>query len=136
MAYDADMISEWYGAGTGVMYLDGVYGNLKPDVPKIYLETPLYFHTYLFGKGFPTLLRGLQLQKAAARIIGPLTITVTTEDTSSVEFFVDNTSKYVDAEAPFTWDLHTTHGLHTLMVKATDEQGNASLAIVDFYILA
>jgi len=135
MAYDADMISEWYGAGTGVMYLDGVYGNLKPNVPKVYLETPMYFHTFLFGKGFPTLLRGSHLQRAAARIIGPLTVMVTAEDTSSVEFFVDNISQYLDTQAPFTWDLHATRGLHTLEVRATDEAQNASLAIVDFYIL-
>jgi hypothetical protein len=135
MAYDADMISEWYGAGTGVMYLDGVYGNLRPNVPKIYLEKPVYFHTYLFGIGLPTLLRGLSLQKAAARIIGPLTVTVTTEDTSSVEFLVDNVSEYLDTEAPFTWDLQATPGLHTLEVKATNEHQNVSLAILDFYIL-
>jgi hypothetical protein len=135
MAYDADMISEWYGVGTGVMYLDGVYGNLKPDVPKIYLETPMYFHTYLFGEGFSTIIRSLPLQRAAVRIIGKLTVTVTTENTCSVEFFVDNVSQYLDTEAPFTWDLQATHGLHTLEVKATDEHQNASLAIVDFYIL-
>jgi hypothetical protein len=133
MAYDAEMITSW--VGTGIMYLDGVYGNLKPNVPKIYLETPVYFHTYLFGAGFPTLLRKLPLQKAAARILGPLTVTVTTENTSSVEFFVDNVSQYLDTQAPFTWDLHATHGLHTLEVKATDGHQNDSLAILDFYIL-
>jgi hypothetical protein len=135
MAYDANMISQWYGAGTGVMYLDGVYGNLNPDVPKIYLETPMYFHTYFFRIGFPTLMKQLPLQRAAVRILGPLTVTVTTESTSSVEFFVDSVSQYLDTQAPFTWDLHATRGLHTLEVKATNEQGNASLAIVDFYIL-
>ncbi len=135
MAYDANMISEWYGPGTGVMYLDGVYGNLKPDVPKVYLETPVYFHSYLLGIGFPTLLRGLDMQKAAARILGPLTVTVTTENAVSVEFFVDNVSQALDTEAPFTWSMHTSRGLHTLEVKATDEHQNASLAIVDFYTL-
>jgi len=133
MAYDANMIAHW--SGTGIMYLDGVYGNLRPNVPKIYLETPEYFHTYLFGKGFSTLVRGTLLQKAAARILGPLTVTVTTENASSVEFFVDNVSQYIDTKAPFTWDLHATHGLHTLEVRATDEHQDASLAILDFYNL-
>jgi hypothetical protein len=135
MAYDADMISQWYGNGTGVMYLDGVYGNLKPDVPKIYLQTPMYFHTYIFGKEFQTVMKKLPLQKAAVRIVGLLTVTVTTENTSSVEFFVDNVSQYLDTQAPFSWQLHATHGLHTLEVKATDEYQNVSIDIVDFYIL-
>jgi hypothetical protein len=80
-------------------------------------------------------MKQLPLQRAAVRILGPLTVTVTTESTSSVEFFVDSVSQYLDTQAPFTWDLHATRGLHTLEVKATNEQGNASLAIVDFYIL-
>ena len=49
MSYDADMIAEWYGEGTGIMYLDGVYGNLKPDVPKIEIQKPKNYQTYIFG---------------------------------------------------------------------------------------
>ena len=87
------------------MYIDGVYGNLKPDVPKVHFETPLYYHTYFFGREIPTLLKKLPLQKAAARILGPLTVQVTAENTNSVEFFIDDVSQYVDTEAPFTWEL-------------------------------
>jgi hypothetical protein len=135
MAYDADMISEWYGTGTGVMYLDGVYGNLKPDVPKVYIQVPVFYHTYLFGTGLQTILKKLPLQKAAVRIFGKLTVTVAAENASSVEFFIDNMSQYIDTQAPFSWELHATHGLHTLEVKATDDHQKSSIDIVDFYVL-
>jgi hypothetical protein len=135
MAYDADMIAGWYGPGTGVMYVDGVYGNLKPDVPKVYLVKPDYSHSYVFGIGFPTLLKNLSIQKAAARIFGPLTVQVTAENTNSVEFFIDDESQYRDTEAPFSWKLDATKGLHTLMVKATNDQNVSSLDIQDIYVI-
>jgi len=135
MAYDADMIAEWYGPGTGVMSIEGVYGNLKPDAPKIYIEKPDYSHSYFFGIGLPTLIKNVSIQKAAARIFGPLTVRVTTENTNSVEFFIDDVSKYVDTEAPFSWKLDTTTGLHTLMVKATNDHNISSLDIQDIYVM-
>jgi hypothetical protein len=135
MAYDADMISEWYGNGTGVMYVDGVYGNLKPDVPKIHLETPVYYHTYIVGLGFSTLIKKLPLQAAAARIVGKLTVSVQAENTQQVEFFIDNVSQHIDTEAPFTWELQTTHGLHTLLAKATSPSGNVSIDVEDIYVI-
>jgi hypothetical protein len=134
MAYDADMISNWYGP-SGVMYVEGVYGNLKPDAPKVYIEKPDYYHSYFFGIGLPTLIKKVSIQKAAARIFGPLTVVVTTEDATSVEFFIDNVSKYFDTEAPFSWKLDTTTGLHTLMVKATNDQNVSSLDIQDIYVI-
>jgi hypothetical protein len=136
MAYDADMISEWYGNGTGVMYIDGVYGNLQPDVPTIHFETPVYYHSYIVGHGFPTLVKRLPLQQAAARILGKLTVRVQTENTERVEFLIDNTSQYIDTEAPFTWDLEATRGLHTLEVRATSLSGNVSIDVQDIYVLA
>jgi hypothetical protein len=135
MSYDANMIAEWYGKGTGVMYIDGVYGNLKPDVPKVHTQTPLYYHTYLFGTEIPTVLKKLPLQKAAARILGPLTVQVTAENANSVEFFIDDMSQFVDTEAPFSWQLQTTQGLHTLKVKATNDHNNSSIDIVDIYLI-
>jgi hypothetical protein len=135
MSYDADMIAEWYGNGTGVMYIEGVYGNLKPEVPKINIETPLYSHTYLFGREIPTLLKKLPLQVAAARIFGPLAISVTADNADSVEFFIDDVSEFVDTEAPFTWDLQASRGLHTLTIKAVNDQNASSLGIEDIYVL-
>jgi hypothetical protein len=133
MAYDADMISEWYGNGTGVMYVDGVYGKLKPDVPTVHLETPVYYHTYILGHGVQTMLKKLPIQQAAARIIGRLTVSVQTNNTEQVEFLLDNVSQFVDTEAPFTWELQATHGLHTLEARATSPRGNVSIDVVDVY---
>jgi hypothetical protein len=135
MAYDANLISKWYTNSTGVMYIDGVYGNLKPDIPKVHTQTPLYYHTYLFGREIPTIFKKLPLQKAVARIVGPLTVRVTAENTNSVEFFIDDVSRFVDTEAPFSWVLQTTQGLHTLKVKATNAHNNSSIDIVDFYLI-
>ena len=133
MSYDEDMFAEWYGEGTGVMYIDGVYGNLRPDVPKISIEKPVFAHTYLFGRGFSTILKKLPLQIAAARIIGDIEVTVTAENTERVEFYVDEMLYHCDDEAPFTWDLETSSGLHTLEVRASTDE-NISLGIVDFYL--
>jgi len=135
MAYDADMISEWYGNGTGVMYVDGVYGNLRPDVPTVHLQTPVYYHTYLAGLGFPTLLKKLPFQQAAARIMGPLTVSVQANNTAQVEFLLDNVSQYVDTQAPFTWKLQATRGIHTLEARATGPSGNVSIDVEDIEVL-
>lgn len=135
ISYDADMIAEWYGNGTGVMYIDGVYGNLKPDVPKVHIETPLYYHTYLFGREIPTILKKLHLQKAAARILGPLTVQIIAENTNSVEFFIDDVSQSIDTEAPFTWDLQASRGLHTLTVRVTNDHSVSSIDIEDIYVV-
>jgi hypothetical protein len=132
MAYNADMISQWYG-GTGVMYVDGVYGNLKPDVPKVHIEAPIYYHTYLAGRGFETVVKRALPQLAAARVIGKMNVSVQAENTVQVEFFVDNVSQYVDTNAPFSWELQTSPGLHTLLVKATSASGNVSIDVEDFY---
>lgn len=132
MSYDAGMISAW-GQGTGVMYLDGVYGNLKPDVPKVYIETPKFSHTYILGREFQTIFKKLPIELAAARILGNLTVKVTAENTNNVEFFLDNVSQYIDDEAPFTWELQATHGLHTLEVRATNDY-NTSIDFEDIYV--
>jgi hypothetical protein len=133
IAYDADMFAEWYGEGTGVMYLDGVYGNLKPDVPKVQIEKPVYFQTYLFGIQFKTIFKKLPIQKAASRIFGSLTIEVTAENTNEVEFYVDEVLQHTDYEVPFTWDLDTTRGLHTLEARAKNENYE-SIDLVDIYL--
>jgi hypothetical protein len=135
MAYDADLVADWYGPDTGVMYLDGLHGNLKPDAPKVYFETPRYYHTYIFGSESSTLLKKLPIQRAAARILGPLSVDVTVENTDAVEFFIDDVSQYVDTEAPFSWNLKATQGLHTLTVRAVNDQGIASLAEEDIYVI-
>ena len=132
ISYELDFVAEWFGEGTGVMYVDGVYGNLKPDVPKVQIEKPIYSKSYLFGIQFKKIFKKLPLQTATARIFGPLTIKVTAENTNEVEFYIDDILQYTDDEAPFEWDLDTTPGLHTLETRASNGS-NESIDLVDFY---
>jgi len=133
MSYDANIFAEWYGEGTGVMYINGVYGNLKPNVPKVQIETPKFSHTYIFGRVFPTFFKKLPIQTAAARILGNLKVEVTAENTNSVEFYIDAVKQHTDDEAPFTWDIQAIRGLHTLEVRAYNDH-NTSIDLVDFYV--
>ena len=132
MAYDSAMFAEWYGEGTGIMYIDGVYGNLKPDVPKVQIETPNNFQTYFFGQEFTTFFKKLPIQKASPRIFGELIVEVTAENVNQVEFYIDNVKQHTDDEVPFTWDLQTTRGLHTLEIRAINDH-NISVDIIDIY---
>ena len=138
MAYDANMITgDWYKRYdincTGIVFLDGVYNNLKPDVPKIQIQSPDFYKTYFYGKDFSTFFKKLNFYtKAAPRIIGNLKIEVLVENTNYVEFYIDDIRSYIDNESPFKWDLETTNGLHTLTVKAFNKY-NISIDIIDFY---
>ena len=138
LAYNAGMITgDWYKRddknSTGIMYLDGVYGNLNPDVPNIKIQTPKIFKTYLFGIESSTIFRDFPLFiKGAPRIIGDIKIDVTVENANLVEFYLDGINSFIDDEPPYEWNLETTSGLHTLTVKASNEY-NTSLDIIDFY---
>lgn len=141
LAYDADLFANWYdrysenGEETGIMYLSGIYGNLEPDVPRVQIETPIVFHNYYLGKKFPTLVRKLPpFLEAAPRIIGRLQVTVQSTNTNRVEFYIDKVKMHTDNTAPFTWELQTKTGFHTLEVKGINND-TASLDIADFYIL-
>jgi len=134
IAYDAEMFADWYGPGTGVMYIDGVYGNLKPDVPKIQIEKPLIKHTYLFGYEFPTIFKKLNLQKAAPKIIGKMALEIIVENTNKVEFYVDNKLVQSDEEAPFEWIIDIKSGLHTIETLAYNDN-NISKDIVDVFVI-
>lgn len=133
MSYDADMFADWYGPGTGIMYIDGVYGNLKPEVPKVDIKKPRFSHSYLYGIEFPTINKKLDIQYAAARIFGKMVVNVDTKNTNSVEFFIDNISQYIDDSPPFSWSLQTTKGLHTLEVRAYNDY-NTSIDFTDIYV--
>ena len=138
VSYDADTAEHpffwpFYG-GTGIMYIDGVYGNFLPDVPKIQITQPMIHHTYLFGRALPTLLKNLPLQAAAPRIIGKLTIETTTSNTDRVDFYYDGTLTYSDTVAPFKWELDASFGLHTIETYAYN-QYNISKDIVDVFVL-
>jgi len=134
ISYDADMFAEWYGVGTGIMYIDGVYGNMKPNVPKVHIEAPTIFKTYVGGREFSTIFKELFIQKAAPRIFGRFVVEVNAENTNYVEFFIDGEKQCTDDDAPYTWDLQASRGLHTLEVRGYNEY-NISSDIVDFYCL-
>jgi hypothetical protein len=132
LSYTANIISTWYGPGSGIMYLGDVYGNLVPHVPTIQLTTPQNYKTYLLGHPIKTLDRKLPIQKGAARFIGKATIQVTAQNTTSVSFYVDGILKATDTEVPFSWQLQATRGLHTLEVIASDDN-NLSKDTIDFW---
>ena len=134
IAYDSLAIAEWYGEGTGVMYLGDVYGNLEPDVPKVQIEQPEIYHTYVFGKEFPTIFRKMPfIQEGAPRIIGNLTVKVKAENTDKVEFYLDGELKHVDEEEPYGWVLRSKPGAHTIEVFAYKKE-SVSKDVVDIFI--
>jgi hypothetical protein len=121
ISYTANLFSSWYGPGSGIMALGDVYGNLHPNAPTIQFTTPLNLKTYLFGHEIPTLAKKLpNIQWAAARFFGPATIAVSTENATSVSFYLDGNLTYTDTEAPYQWRLQATAGLHTLDAIASD----------------
>ena len=137
MGYDSEMfIDGCYGGETGIIYLDGVFGNYKPDVPKINIEKPKIFHSYLFNFEFTQLIRGIPgIQKAAPRIIGQIDIKVTAENSEKIEFYVDNELKLTDEQAPFEWETSLPKGLHTIETVAYDSDGDISKDIVDVFVI-
>ena len=132
LAYDADLFADWYGPGTGIMYIDGVYGNLKPDVPKIQIVKPRIKHTYFLGFQLLTILKRLPIQLAAPRIIGKMPFELEVENTNKVEFYVDGELVSTDDEAPFEWISNIKQGLHTIETFAYNEV-NISKDIIDVY---
>ena len=138
ISYDAGMITDtWYKAEddncTGIMYLDGIYGNLQPDVPKIYITHPKIKHTYFFGREFFTIFKKSNfLTEATPRIFGDIEINVSVENADKVEFYIDGIKSYVYYEPPYTLDLDVVRGRHTLKVVASNEN-YSSMDILDFY---
>ena len=107
----------------------GVDVLFHPPVKDIY---PKNYHTYLFGREISIILKQLPIQRSAPRIIGDLTIEISSENTEKVEFYIDNILQGTDDSEPFTHNLETTQGLHTLEIRAYKDD-KISLDIVDFY---
>jgi hypothetical protein len=139
ISYDAfdqyySFIYPFYG-GTGILYINGIYGNLKPDVPKIEIVTPKIFHTYIFNKEIKTLFKQISnIQRGAARILGNLTITVNTSNTDKVEFYVDGAFEYIDEEAPFNWNLNVPKGFHIVETIAYNNK-SISKDVIDVFVM-
>ncbi len=135
LSYDADLFADWYGEGTGIMYIDGVYGNFIPNVPKVYIEEPKRYRTYFFGHESPSLFGRVFVQIGIPRIIGWAHIKINATNTEKVDFYVDNGLKYTDEESPFSWRTEDiTMGFHTIEVFAYTEKGNVSKDIVDVLV--
>ncbi len=137
MGYDMDMfIDGCYGGDSGIIYIDGVYGNFKPDVPKLTIETPEIFHSYIFNFKFPQLVRSIpSIQKAAPRIIGPIYLEITTENTEKIQLYIDGEYHSTDDEIPFSMKLKLSPGLHSIETIAYDHDGDISKDMVDVYVL-
>ncbi len=139
VAYDAHSPKHpffwpFYG-GTGILYIDGVYGNFQPDVPQINIEQPQLYHTYFNGREILTIFRNIKfIQKSAPRIIGPLTVKVEASNTNKIEFYLDNKLKYVDEQQPYEWELQTSPGLHTIETIAYNNV-NKSKDLIDIYVI-
>ena len=136
IAYGSLNIAEWYGKGTGIMYLEGVYGNLMPDVPRIYIEKPEIYHTYFFNIGFPTIFRNIpSIQAAAPRILGPIMIKINATNTQKVEIYVDGNLENVIDFPPYQWVYYGKKGLHTIETVAYSLSGNISKDVIDVFNL-
>lgn len=139
LSYDADskshpIIWPFYG-GTGILYIDGLYGNLMPDVPKIQIENLRRHHTYLFGKEFPTRFKDLRfVEKAVPRIIYWTIVKVEVENANGVKFYLDGKLQYVDGESPFEWKISAPFGSHTIEAIAFNEK-HLSKGIADVFVL-
>jgi hypothetical protein len=139
VSYDAfdpfySFIYPFYG-GTGILYIDGIYGNLKPDVPKIEIEIPKLYHTYIFDNEINTIFKRVSdIQRAAPRIFGDLTVKVNTSNANKVEFLFDGDIQYIDENEPYLWIFDSSNGLHTIEVIAYNDK-YFSKDIIDVFVL-
>lgn len=137
VAYTADhpdhpFFWPFYG-GTGILYIDGVYGTFQPDVPKISILQPAIQHTYLRGREIPTLFSRLPVQAVAPRLFGSMDIVLNTANTDLVEFYVDGEFICADDQPPFDWHIDASFGLHTIETYAYNQQ-NVSYDIIDVFV--
>ena len=136
MRYDPKMFINGCYGGTGILYVDGVYGNFMPDVPQIYIEKPRQRHTYFCNLEFLTLFKKVKFIRGdIPRIIGWTTVETLTKNTDKVEFYLDGRLQRIDYKPPFDWKLRAPLGLHTIETYAYDKKGNASKAITDIFVL-
>lgn len=138
VAYDAHrplhpFFWPFYG-GTGILFVDGVYGDFMPDVPKVYIDSPKRLHTYVFGREIPTLFKRIRfIQKGVPRIIGWTNVEINATNTNRVEFYLDGELQFVDDEPPFEWEMHASSGLHTIETFAYNER-STSKDIMDVFV--
>ena len=136
MGYDPKMFIDGCYGGTGILYVDGVYGNYMPDAPQIYIEKPRHRYTYLCNLEFLTLFKKIKyIRGDIPRVIIWTTIETNTKNTDRVEFYLDGRHLRTDFRAPFDWKLRPPLGIHTVEAYAYDRAGNMSKAITDIFVL-
>jgi len=125
----------FYG-GTGILYMDGIYGNLMPDVPECNIENPKRYHTYLFGMEFPTILKDLKfVEKAIPRIIGWTKVIVNATNANGIKFYLDGKLQYVDENQPYECKLDDiSKGSHTIEAIAFNDIYE-SKSICDLFVI-
>ncbi|MEA2054392.1 MAG: C1 family peptidase [Candidatus Thermoplasmatota archaeon] len=136
MAYDADMLIPRCYGGTGILYIGKPYGNFMPDVPKVHIEEPRRYHTYLFGKEIPSIFGRVLFQVGIPRVFGYTDVDVNVTNAERVEFYVDGEMKYTDDEPPFLWQMDVPIGMHTIEVFAYNEDEKMSKDMVDVFVNA
>ena len=135
MGYDPDMFIDGCYGGTGILYIDGVYGNFIPDAPRIYIDKPIRRHTYFRNIQLPTLFRRIKFIKGdIPRIIVWTEVKTDTANTDRVEFYLDGRLLHIDYRSPYEWKLRPPLGRHTIETFAFDENGNLSKAIQDIFV--
>ena len=123
----------FYG-GTGVLYMDGVYGNFQPDVPRVYFERPQPGKTYFKNFAWPgKLLRKYFIKTGNPIIIRGTTIKLdTSDDTRNVEVYIDKELVYNITKPPFEYYISCEdYGTYELRVIAYNYNNNASMDIRD-----
>jgi parallel beta-helix repeat protein len=127
-------IFPFYG-GSGILYIDGVYGNLIHDFPKVQIVTPRLYKTYINGVEIPTVFKNIpSIQRSAPRIFGNLIVSVEVDNGNIVKFFLDGKMQHIDDSPPFDWILDTDPGLHTIEIYCLKSM-NISKAIIDVFII-
>jgi hypothetical protein len=136
MGYDPDMFIDGCYGGTGILYVDGVYGNFIPDVPKIYIEKPRYRYTYFRNLGFLTFFKNVKfIEGKIPRVIVWVNVETYVNNTDLVEFYLDGNLMYIDYDPPFEWKIRPPIGRHCIEAYAYDRAGNISKAITDVFVL-
>lgn len=168
LSYDADMFisgngtfcENITGGGTGFYYIDGVYGNFKPDVPIVKILHPERSYTYFKEKYWKTLiLRSIfrsefvvwiQHNKIQNKLFGDMIfdtrtpkifkgtniiVNTTGNNITKVEIYIDNVLKHTSLEPSFKWywDVDVKKGKHEIKVLAYNNMGSISKDIRDIY---
>ena len=136
MGYDPNIFINGCYGGTGILYVDGVYGNFMPDVPQIYIDKPTRRHTYFRNIELPTIFKNIKFIRGdIPRVIVWTTVEIQVKKTDKVEFYLDGRLLRTDYRAPFDWKLRPPLGYHTIETIAYDQEGIMSKAIKDIFVL-